>query len=164
MDVAITHAVGAVVLGAVYANTLPRDAPYLASPLWVGIPPALVRAVAVAQVAALGGLLAWVVLVARGAAPDADARLLAGASAAFYAASALWPWHARRLVARPTYARALRACAPLWVAGAAVAVLASATRASVAASVALVPVVVVAVGCDAVVWSAAAIFLAHRQA
>ena len=70
MDVAITHAVGAVVLGAVYANTLPRDAPYLASPLWVGIPPALVRAIAVAQVAALGGLIAWVVLVARGAAPD----------------------------------------------------------------------------------------------
>lgn len=153
----VAHAVGFVVLGAAYATTLPRDAPYLDSPLWVGLPRELARAIAVAQIAALAGWIAWIALVA---VDDQPSALLTGASAAFYLASALWPWHARRLVARPTYARALLACAPLWVAAASVGTLAHATS-PVLARLALAPAAAVVIGCDAVVWSAGAIFLVY---
>jgi hypothetical protein len=162
MSLVATHVVGAAALGLVYRRTLGGETSYVDSPLWLGIP--FVRPIVVAQVMALAGLAAWVALVQSDpptTGPLADPRVLYGASALFYGASALWPAAARALVARPSYARAAAAIAPLWVVAACVLVLAVGSRPP--ASLTLVPLVVVAVACDAVVWAAAAIFHAHRQ-
>ena len=162
MRLALVHVVGAVVLGAVYAATLPRtEGGYAGSPLWLGMPH--VRAVIALQLISLAGLLVWLVLMERH--PPTTGFLdhqptLIGLSVLLYAASCTWAPLAVRLVRRPSYVRAVLAILSLWGVAAAALALAVGTAQATSSSqgtpraafVALLPFVFLTVGVDALGW------------
>ena len=141
---------------------------YLDSPYWVGLPRPARRATAALQVVALAGYAAWLGAVAAGPPPPGG---LVALHALLLAAEAAWPPAAYAMLHRPgQLGPALLACAPLWVAAAAVVGL-LATRPAPAGGAGgaggplatfglllLAPVVVLA---DGVGWAAAAIFHAR---
>ena len=152
MYVVLTHVVGFVTLMIVYWHTLIRGSAtsYTASPLWLDIP--FVNQIVLLQVVSLVCLSAWVGVVQQRAVQP----LVYGASIGYYAVSMLWPTLAKRFVDRPTPTRALIASSPLWLAGGCVLLLLhSSTRTT--ERILLVPMVVLTVVCDALLWTLAAL-------
>ena len=151
MYVAVIHAVGFTVLMTVYWWTLVRGSTtsYMASPLWLDIP--IVSSIIGLQVVSIACLVAWVVLMR-----DSTSTVVYGASIGYYALSLLWPFLAKRFVAHPNPTRALLASVPLWGAGACTVLLLDASP-DVPTRVLMVPVVVLTVVCDAILWTLAAL-------
>lgn len=157
MYVVLTHVVGFSTLMLVYWHTLVRGSTsaYTASPLWLDIP--FVHQIVLLQVVSIVCLFAWVGVVQQRSVQP----LVYGASIGYYTASMLWPSLAKRFLNRPTHGRALMASSPLWVAGLCVLLLVhSSTR--ILERILLVPVVVLTVVCDALLWTLAALRRSRR--
>lgn len=145
-------------------SPVPRG--YLNSPYWLGMRRSTARALAVMQVAAAVGYVAWFAYVL--AAPPSrgllgDARWLVALNVAFLAASAAWPYGAWYMLEHPgRVSAALLAAAPLWVAAAATAALVGGTfEARYESAVPAVGVLLLAnvvVVADGIGWSALAIY------
>lgn len=154
MYVVLTHAVGFLTLMVVYWYTLVRgnDTSYMTSPLWLDIP--LVPHIVILQVVAMTCLVAWVATVQQSLTPPSP--LVYGASIGYYAFSILWPFLATRFIQHPSCARALAASFPLWGAGICVMLLLH-TSTETLERLLMVPIVVLAVVCDAILWTLAAL-------
>lgn len=157
MYVVLTHAIGFSTLMIVYWHTLVRGSTtsYTESPLWLDIP--FVNHIVVLQVVSIVCLFAWVGMVQQRPVQP----LLYGASIGYYAVSMFWPILAKRFVDRPTRARALTASLPLWLAGVCVLLLLQ-TSSQTTERLLLVPVVVLTVVCDAILWTLAALRRSRR--
>ena len=157
MYVVLTHVIGFSTLMIVYWQTLLRGSTtsYTASPLWLDLP--FINHIVVLQAVSVVCLFAWAgVVQQRPVRP-----LVYGASIGYYAVSMVWPVLAKRFLDRPTRVRALVASSPLWTAGACVLLLLhSSTR--VPERLLLVPVVVLTVVCDAILWTLAALRRSRR--
>jgi len=158
MYVVLTHVIGFCTLMIVYWHTLVRGRTlsYTTSPLWMDLP--FVNHIVILQVVSIACLFAWVGVVQQRSVQP----LVHGASIGYYAVSMLWPILAKRFLDRPTRARALAASLPLWIAGVCVLVLLRlSTR--VMERILLVPVVVLTIVCDAILWTLAALRWSSRQ-
>lgn len=142
--------VGGVVVGTVWALVLADSAGLFPLPdgwasYWLSLPKLVVRATVVLQLVTLACYVAWVAC----ATPTLVVVVL---HTVLLVTQAVWPLVAYRLVVRPSLARAVAACVPLWLAaGAAVGMLV------VDRSALLVPLVLLTVVADGGVWAAAAI-------
>lgn len=157
MYVVLTHVVGFCTLMTVYWQTLVRGSTtsYTASPMWLDLP--FVNQIVLLQVVSVVCLFAWVGVVQQRSVQP----LVYGASIGYYAVSMLWPTLAKRFLDRPTFTRALVASSPLWLAGFCVLLLLhSSTR--ITERLLLVPVVVLTVVCDALLWTLAALRRSRR--
>jgi hypothetical protein len=152
MYVVLTHVVGFFTLMIVYWRTLVlgSTSSYTKSPLWLDIP--FVNQIVVLQVISIVCLFAWVGVVQQRSVQP----LVYGTSIGYYTASMLWPVFAKRFLDRPTLARALVASSPLWVAGFCVLLLLHLSI-KTTERILLVPVVVLTVVCDAILWTLAAL-------
>ena len=157
MQVLVTHVVGFTALMIVYCYTLVWESQtsYMTSPLWLDIP--IVPHIVVLQILSVACLFAWVGVVEQ----RSTSPLMVGASIGYYAFSTLWPTLAKRFLERPTHASALFASFPLWGAGAMVLLLLHASTQTLERLL-LVPLVVLTVVCDAVLWTAAALRRGRR--
>lgn len=157
MYVVLTHVVGFTTLMIVYWYTLVRgsDTSYMSSPLWLGLP--FVPHIVLLQVVSFIGLFAWVGVVQQRSVQP----LVYGASIGYYAVSTLWPTLAKRFIKRPTRVRALAASFPLWLAGACVILLLHSST-QTAERLLLIPLIVLTVVCDAILWTLAAVRQTHR--
>jgi len=157
MYVVLTHVVGLCTLMVVYWHTLVRGSTtsYTKSPLWLNIP--FAKHIVLLQVVSIVCLFVWVGVVQQRSVQP----LIYVASIGYYAVSMLWPTLAKRFLDRPTFARALVASSPLWMAGLCVLLLLhSSTRTT--ERILLVPVVVLTVVCDAILWTLAALGRSRR--
>lgn len=152
MYVVLTHVVGFSTLMIVYWHALLRGgtSSYTESPLWLDIP--FVNQIVLLQVVSVVCLFAWVGVVQQRPVQP----LVYGASIGYYAASMLWPMFAKRFLGRPTLAHALVASSPLWIAGCCVLLL---LHSSIRTTerILMTPLVVLAVVCDAILWTLAAL-------
>lgn len=158
MHVVLTHVVGFSTLMIVYWQTLLRGGTtsYTTSPLWLDLP--FIPHIIILQVISVVCLFAWVGVVQK---RSVIQPLVYGASIGYYASSMLWPVLAKRFLERPTRARAVAASLPLWVAGACVLLLLHAST-HTGERLLLVPVVVLTVVCDAILWTLAALRRSRR--
>lgn len=138
---------------------------YLDSPYWLGMARTTTTFVAVLQVFAACGFVAWqisLVLDPPSRGLLADTRFLIAFTALFLVSSAAWPFAAYRVVEHPrSLPWALVASSTLWSAAAGVLALVGGTfedrRASPVALVGILCLAVVVVLADGVGWSAVAI-------
>ena len=157
MYLVLTHTAGLFTLMVVYWCTLVRgsDASYMRSPLWLDLP--FVPHIVILQLVSIACLLAWVGVVQQRTIQP----VVYGASIGYYAFSTLWPTLAKRFLENPTHTRALTAASPLWGAGFCILLL---LHASIQTSerLLMVPIVVLTVVCDAVLWTFAALQRSRR--
>lgn len=157
MYTAIIHAIGFTTLMLTYWWTLVRgstSSSYVTSPLWLDIP--LVHGIVALQTVSIACLAAWVILMR-----DSTSSIVHGASIGYYASSLLWPVLAKHFLVRPNLGRALAASAPLWGAAACVLLLLNESP-DATTRLLMVPLVVLTVVCDAVLWTVAALRRGRR--
>lgn len=151
MYVTIIHSIGFVTLMMVYWWTLVRGnaTSFTESPLWLDIP--IVRSIVGLQLVSIACLVAWVILMR-----ESTSNVVYAASTGYYAFSLLWPLMAKRFIEHPGVVRALLASAPLWGAGACMLLLLDASP-DTTTRLLMVPIVLLTVLCDAVLWTFAAL-------
>ena len=157
MYIAVVHGVGFAALMLVYFRTLvwKSETSYMDSPLWLGI--TMVPQIIGLQVVSVVCLIVWAGILQHQqyATPQ-----LYAASVGYYAFSVAWPPLANWFVRRPTCLNAVAASSPLWGAGACVLFLGYASPDTVTRSL-LIPATILTVGCDAILWTWAALRLAR---
>ena len=151
MYTAIIHSIGFATLMITYWWTLVRGSTtsYVTSPLWLDIP--FVHSIVALQTVSIACLAAWVIFMR-----DSTSSTVYGVSVGYYASSLLWPVLAKHFLVRPSLGRAIAASAPLWGAAACVLLLLNESP-DTATRLLMVPIVVLTVVCDALLWTVSAL-------